>query len=398
MNIEEINKKEEIVRQLEKVKIFHGQTVLIKILYYLIEAEKKGENPKSSTIAIDVLSDGKDMQIALDSQVRTYIHSLRKKLELFYLSEGKNERHKISIPKGQYKIQLESSAALSPSIEKTKKKGILLYSGLFLLISVAINLYLFFFYQNTQSKKELPSLFSSIASSDIPTQIVVGDKVMYREYDPTMDRVRYICDNNLDLNNSRLFTNVINKYSERKIKLSTSTHADIKMYRFAESIRQNYSFAKQPYEVRLSSELEEVNTNILFFGRFGKFDLNILSGYFDKSSFDQRFGHPSEPIGKLVKTGDLKQEAYQRQLVREKRGTFLYVVKTKFEGVEMLFFLHDSSISKDYMYKKILTDAFSNEVTKSFDGTIPAQYELLIEVEGRHIGTSHQVIYAKELN
>ena len=281
MNIEEINKKEEIVRQLEKVKIFHGQTVLIKILYYLIEAEKKGENPKSSTIAIDVLSDGKDMQIALDSQVRTYIHSLRKKLELFYLSEGKNERHKISIPKGQYKIQLESSAALSPSIEKTKKKGILLYSGLFLLISVAINLYLFFFYQNTQSKKELPSLFSSIASSDIPTQIVVGDKVMYREYDPTMDRVRYICDNNLDLNNSRLFTNVINKYSERKIKLSTSTHADIKMYRFAESIRQNYSFAKQPYEVRLSSELEEVNTNILFFGRFGKFDLN----------FERRFCH-----------------------------------------------------------------------------------------------------------
>jgi len=274
----------------------------------------------------------------------------------------------------------------------------LLYSLLPLLISVFFNIHLFFSNQKTPSKKELPNIFTSIASSDKPTQLVVGDKQMYREYDPQMDKVRYICDNELDLGDNRLFSAIIKKYAERSIRLSASTHTDIAMYRFAETIRSNYDFRIQPNEIKLSSELKEVNSNIIFFGKFGKFDLNILSNYFNKSSFNQTFEHPSDLIKELVKKGEVKQEVYQRQQLRGTRGTFLYIVKTTFEGIEMLFFLNSSRISKDYMYKKILMGSFSEEVKEKFNHTFPTKYELLIEVSGRDVGTSHEIIYAKELD
>ena len=88
---------------LEKSEVFRKHPNLIDLLKYLINQEEKGVKLKSVTIAIDLLSDTKSSRSSdKETIIRTRLFNLRKKLELFYLAEGKEENQRLSIPKGGY--------------------------------------------------------------------------------------------------------------------------------------------------------------------------------------------------------------------------------------------------------------------------------------------------------
>ena len=74
------------------------------ILKYLVECSLKGETPKEAAIAVDVLGREGDFDVSKDSIVRVHIYHLRNKLSNFYERLGREETHRIDIPKGQYTI------------------------------------------------------------------------------------------------------------------------------------------------------------------------------------------------------------------------------------------------------------------------------------------------------
>lgn len=79
--------------------------VYANLLQYLVNAADQG-SPKEIEIAIEVLGRTSDFDVAKDSAVRVYIHQLRKKLDHYYSKFEPEWRYKLTVPKGQYTIEV----------------------------------------------------------------------------------------------------------------------------------------------------------------------------------------------------------------------------------------------------------------------------------------------------
>ena len=90
---------------LEKILLsegFRNSTVYGNFLTYLIESTSQGKNLKETTIAIEVFGKDADFNPAEDTIVRSHTYTLRKKLEHYYYTEGKDDIYHLQIPKGHY--------------------------------------------------------------------------------------------------------------------------------------------------------------------------------------------------------------------------------------------------------------------------------------------------------
>src|SRR5690554_4661808 len=77
------------------------------ILEYLVECTLAGDSPKEAAIAVDVLGREADFDVGRDSVVRVQLYHLRNRLDAYYRDEGRDEPYRLSIPKGQYSIEVE---------------------------------------------------------------------------------------------------------------------------------------------------------------------------------------------------------------------------------------------------------------------------------------------------
>ena len=130
----DIELKNNALDVLRKSTTFGKHLLFIKILTYLIDAEKDGYQPKSKAIAIDLLED-ENLGKGQDAYIRAQIHNLRKKLHEFYLDEGKNETLQLTIPKGAYEVKLVGNASKRKTtfLFPFDSKDMLLYSIICLL-------------------------------------------------------------------------------------------------------------------------------------------------------------------------------------------------------------------------------------------------------------------------
>jgi len=80
------------------------------ILRYLVECSLKGDTPKEAAIAVDVLGREADFDVSKDSIVRVHIYHLRNKMGTYFSRQGKDEKYRIEIPKGQYIINTHLNA------------------------------------------------------------------------------------------------------------------------------------------------------------------------------------------------------------------------------------------------------------------------------------------------
>ena len=170
MNKGDYDLKLKAIDLLKKSESFPKKEFYFQILKYLIEEEKKGKNVKSLTIAIDLLNakDHKGGKIQ-DSYIRSKVFSLRKDLDIFYLSEGMNFPLKIGIPKGKYKVNLISNntKTLVQIKSKIKRNNRLLklssiFSILLLLTTIYLCILLKTKHTNLDNKPSLVSLFLSL--------------------------------------------------------------------------------------------------------------------------------------------------------------------------------------------------------------------------------------------
>jgi len=392
-----LNTKINGIQRIEKSELFKKQSILIKILYYLVEAEEKGETPKSTTIALEVLGDERSESVPLDAYIRTQIHTLRKKLEMYYFTEGKEESVRLSIPKGKYKIVLEEVHNTKKTDVSKNKKYVFVFVGI-IVVSLSLNLY-FFYHSNTISEHSKTNnkleLFEPLFSDQKQLVVVTGAKLFYKEYDVQQARYRFIYDYDTSFNYSARMKRLRGKFPERKIKNTEVTFTEHGDFDFVEAFKFYYHNKNIKKGFATSTEYKASNSNILFIGNLSPDNMGKLSSYFQKSSFEAVVSDYEKGVVSLL----LNKQVYRRMIINEKsKKTYFLIFKTKAVENELLFLVGLTNFAKKYMFNEMYTPSFSEEIKQHFGNSLPHEYEVLFEIEHQPIGTRHKIIYAKNFD
>ena len=91
-------------------KEFCGSKIYQNYLTYLVNATHEGNILKEATIAIDVFGKDEHFNPSEDTIVRTHTYTLRKKLDNYYYTEGKDDKYQLTIPKGHYHAVFEPAS------------------------------------------------------------------------------------------------------------------------------------------------------------------------------------------------------------------------------------------------------------------------------------------------
>jgi len=375
-----LNKKD-VYTTIEESGFFTKNPLLLKILKYLVDAEASGELPKSAQIAHHVLDH--DIEVYKDqvSFIRVQIFNLRKKLKLYYLTDGKNEKYQILIPKGSYKVEYVENKLLSQQPEKNKYlvKGLI---GLVVFLLGIIS-YQYIFFSSKKLDSNLSSLITSLTDEGKPLEIVVGNRDFYREYDAELGRARFIwdSDNRFPVVASKM-SEIIRKYPQRKITISNNsimTHTDVDNMLFASKISSELTKINRQSITSISSKLTNINQNIVFLGKMGDGDMYKLKKYFNNEHF--LFARPyNEFFGvKLYYFQHGDSTIKINPTVGEKR---FFIIKKKVtnEGKKILFLISNQHQSRTYVYEQLSKPHFTKEIVQALGGREPDEYEVLLEI------------------
>jgi len=352
----------------------------------------------SATIAIDIFGEKSTLQSSQDSQIRAQIHSLRKKLEIYYYTEGKNEKLQVSIPKGGYKIELNENqnVAIRKKLKKTNKVlyvliGLLVTSSI-IIISKEVKL------SKTKKYNQLPTIFKSICYDEKMT-LLIGQRNYYSEYDKELGRFRLILDSDNTITNSRKkMSEFIINFPERKISIPYSSHVDAKSLKFAYQLKEYFSEKKET-NVSLLNEIKDLKTNTIYLGDIRGTGTEIVNKYFNNSSFKLRTINNDGVIQIFLKDNKVKPTFYGWKDSKDRKSTsyvLFYKTKTIYDK-NLLFIMPYSQMGEVYIFKELLNENFSTELNKELQTvTFPIEYEALIKVNGENgIGESHEIIYSK---
>ena len=184
---------------LEKIlnsKEFCFSPIYSHYLKYLVDSSLKGKVLKETTIAIEVFGKEADFNPAEDTIVRSHTYSLRKKLERYYFTEGKNDKYCLKIPKGHYEAQFIQAAE---NFYTPKFLFYFLHNYYQLILIVLLLLGLVILWFNSRSiQKQLDSysvidkndpIWGEYLQSTLPILIVPGDHFVYNMYFNEFDRI-----------------------------------------------------------------------------------------------------------------------------------------------------------------------------------------------------------------
>ena len=180
--MEKLLLQKESIEKILNSEEFSGSHIYKSYLSYLIEAKQQGKSLKESTIAIEFFGKSAEFNPAEDTIVRSHTYNLRKKLETYYLKEGKDDKFRIKIPKGHYEVSIvpasENDLALTRRIKDFIQNKFWIPIILLLLIALAAIVF-----QNRSLEKKLhqyqiiePSdaIWNDYLQSKLPVLIAVG--------------------------------------------------------------------------------------------------------------------------------------------------------------------------------------------------------------------------------
>jgi len=169
---------------------------LSRLFDFLLSRTLAGEAPKEIEIALEVFGKSPAFDVSQDAVVRVYVHKLRRRLDDFYSRTASAER--LTIPKGEYRIVLASTAA-EPSVDDVSAPspvastpeprwrrwltpGIALVIGL--IVGAALTAVAFDRSTDTQLQTLRASpVWAPLLDDELPVTIVVGDYYLLGEAD-----------------------------------------------------------------------------------------------------------------------------------------------------------------------------------------------------------------------
>ncbi|WP_052343125.1 hypothetical protein [Saccharicrinis fermentans] len=131
-----INDKTRLIQQIINSKSFRKASTSSALLKYLLKAHLNGSYLKEDIIDLEFFGT-KAKTDKSTTRVRVSMYNLRKKLDIFYDNEGKEENWRVWIDKGQYELRFEKRQKKFKNKIKLFNKHIVGYS---LLIAISSSL------------------------------------------------------------------------------------------------------------------------------------------------------------------------------------------------------------------------------------------------------------------
>jgi len=396
----------QIYNKIEKSSAFVKAELPLKILKYLIASEEKDMTPSSSEIAYDVLGDSGDIYKDRVAFIRVQVHNLRKKLNLYYLSEGKEDEIKITIPKGSYQIKFEDaqSAQKDKAFTSASTSSLLLTR---LLLGTTVLLlgiigYLLIVWQKPPSSTFSP-LISSLASQDSPLIIAVGNRNFYREYDTTLERNRYILDTDNRLpHDQRIFWTLKVNHPEKElspIPFDKMTYVKYDHFSFANKISAHLSYLNKSYMLKPSSEITELKSNIIYINDTENGNLHYLLKFFNNGRLEFNKASDTTVIGKRIESfvlNDSTKIDLTANKGKDAKRYFIIKKITSYDGFSVLYLISNHLFAQRYIYNQFTTPNFNKELEEQL-GTLDAPFfDVLIEINKTE--RTHKFVYVSTKN
>ncbi len=170
-----------------------------RLFEYLTRNSIEGRHVKELEIASEVFSKRSDFDPSQDSMVRVYAHNLRQKLKQFYEGPGAEEPHRIYIPRGEYRLAVESPAGSAdmddtPTVAANGGRLRLALAAVALLVVGAI---LGFAAADKgldpdEARVAESPFWSELLDDEIPVLVVVGDYYIFAELNAAGDVARFV--------------------------------------------------------------------------------------------------------------------------------------------------------------------------------------------------------------
>ncbi|KAA1243182.1 helix-turn-helix domain-containing protein [Aquimarina sp. RZ0] len=153
--------KKTIVHKICKSKSFLNAPTSISLLQYLLEATLTNVALKEMVIALEFFGVKEP-----GTRVRVNVYNLRKKINIYYEEEGKEDLYQLKIEKGQYAVSFVKNKT-TPT-KKYQKNGLTILPYAIILLLAGIILLL-------KWPKSTPTLWNPFLSGKKETNLVIGD-------------------------------------------------------------------------------------------------------------------------------------------------------------------------------------------------------------------------------
>lgn len=361
-----------------------------ELLKFLIDAHSKSRVLKEVDIAQEFFKRDKDFNPLDSSIVRTHMYSLRKKLETYYLSEGMDDKIRLFIPKGHYKIEYLNTQ--DPPIQKTNKLKPYYAPGALILVMLIALIY---FWQKSENlNNENKALFivdksniiwSDFLNSDLPTLLVIGDYYVYQRINEIKEKETFIRDTEINSNDD--FESYLNRNPKDKKSLTktTLTYLGTEVPTIVTKLIKIFRGNENLLRVKLSSELlwsDLRRHNIIFIG--SPKTLGKMNHYVDKLRFKISL-FPNM----IYYTPDYKDTVNTYSLISYLQNGFHddYAVMAKFRTSNkntIMLIISFSSFGKTEILNELVSNSFEEKLLeqKLIDKKIPSFFEVLFKVHG----------------
>lgn len=170
------NEKLQIVSEILESPDFKESKRYRELLQYLVRETLSGSVPKEITIGIAFFHKASAFDPKEDPTVRVYLNNLRRKIEHYYLTSGKEHSHKLEIPKGRYEVEFTKVEQASP--QPVRRKHWLWAAILSAATTIAVGVTLYLVFREDSPEREYannPVWTEFMQSSGRPTLVVLGD-------------------------------------------------------------------------------------------------------------------------------------------------------------------------------------------------------------------------------
>jgi len=172
------------VEQIRNSGILARSGHLKSLFEYLYQCYLADRIPKELEIAMEGMGKDASFDASQDALVRVYVHKLRRKLDEFYANEGEDERFRLDIPKGEYRLVLQAGPKVQQKYRFDHPLPIRLLLLLTLLLSLTVNIF-FWLYpaQNQSSAPQINPLWQPLFADTKAITLVIGDYYLFAESD-----------------------------------------------------------------------------------------------------------------------------------------------------------------------------------------------------------------------
>ncbi|WP_346859281.1 hypothetical protein [uncultured Draconibacterium sp.] len=344
---------------------------------YLVEASLENKNPKEYTIGVELFGKKYSDTEKQDSNIRVYIHNIRKKLADYYENEGSKDPVVFVVEKGKYRVRFDS-----PKDHRKPKAKPFLFPFIISVLALVVAVVVLFNVSKKTSNpwKKLP-LWQEFAENEKPTLLVLGDYFVFNGTLPTGNNGIF---RDFGINSETDYEHLLDKNPDlvKTISKSSLTYLS-KMAVFCESeIYKVFAQTGGTINVKLSSDLQPddiKNNNIIYIGNYK--NLGLFENLVKEMTFS--FGISSSAT-QYIFSSDPCAEIFEPQSDRAKQNDYALVIKSKeFSGNHILLFLSTIDIGNISVVNQMTNSEYMKQFYREHLKTLNSEeFKALYKVDG----------------